>query len=187
MALTAAPSAAAGPLDDYRRNGQINPCKYTDQQLRNGLNGLPPDVQQYAPGLADQLSGGREGCGVGGGPGSSSNTRDTELVPGLPSAGGGKTPTATVPRPPSPKPAGRIRLADVNSPAVTGATGSDAPGWLLPLLLALGGAGVLVALARVRGTSVDRFARPLRASFADAGGRTADAFAELWDSVRFGR
>lgn len=188
-ALAAAPAAAAGPLDDFRRDGQIDPCRYSDQQLRNGLNGLPPDVQQYAPGLADQLAGGREGCG-GSSPGSS-ETRQSELVPAPPAgggSGGGSAERAKVPSPPSPKPTPRLRLADVDSPAVdTSSLGSDAPDWLLPLLLVVAAAGGLAALARVRGTSADRIARPLRASFADAGGRTADAFAELWDSVRLGR
>jgi hypothetical protein len=186
--LAIGPPAAAGPLDDFRRDGQIDPCRYSDKQLRNGLNGLPPDVQQYAPGLTDQLSGGREGCG-GSSPGSP-ETREGELVPALPSAGGGsggRGPKAEVPRPPSPKPNFRVRLAEVKSPPVSGGSGSDAPGWLLPLLLVLAAAGALAALARVRGTSLDGLARPLRASFADAGGRTADAFAELWDSLRMGR
>ena len=185
LALATAPTAAAGPLDDFRRDGQIDPCRYSDQELRNGLNGLPPDVKQYAPGLADQLAGGREGCG-GNAPGST-ETRESELVPALP-GGGGTDAKAKVPSPPSPKPTPRFRLADVDSPAVDGATlGSDAPGWLLPLLLVLAAVGGLAGLARVRGTSADRLARPLRASFAEAGGRTADAFAELWDSVRMGR
>ena len=188
MALAAAPGAAAGPLDDFRRDGQINTCRYSDQQLRNGLNGLPPDVKQYAPGLADQLAGGREGCG-GSSPGAS-ETRESEAIPGLPAAagGGGNGDGAKVPSPPAPKANARFRLADVDSPAVDPSSlGSDAPGWLLPLLLALAGVGAVVALARVRGTSAERIARPLRASFADAGGRTADAFAELRDSVRLGR
>ena len=187
MALAAAPPAAAGPLDDFRRDGQIDPCRYSDQQLRNGLNGLPPDVQQYAPGLADQLASGREGCG-GSAPGSS-ETRQAEVVPPLPAAGGGNgtNARAEVPRPPSANPTPRLRLAEVDSPAVDASLGSDAPGWLLPLLLVLAAAGALAGLARVRGTSAERLARPLRASFADAGGRTADAFAELWDTVRLGR
>ena len=187
MGLAAAPGAAADPLDDFRRDGEINFCRYSDRELRNGLNGLPPDVQQYAPGLADQFSGGREGCG-GSAPGST-ETRDAELVPvpGAAGGSGGRAARAKVPRPPSPKPIPRVRLADVESPAVNADLGSDAPGWLLPLLLVLAAAGALAALARVRGTSLDGLARPLRASFADAGGRTADAFAELWDSVRMGR
>ena len=60
-----ATAAAQNPIDDYRRNGTIDPCKYSDGQLRRGSGNLPPDVEQYAPGLADALNQGREGCGGG--------------------------------------------------------------------------------------------------------------------------
>jgi hypothetical protein len=73
MALSmSAPALGQDILNDFRRSGGINPCNYSDSQLRRGLQGLPPDIQQYAPGLADQLSGGREGCGAGGGGGGGS-------------------------------------------------------------------------------------------------------------------
>ena len=192
--LLAAPAAIAGPLQDFRRDGQINPCRYSDGQLRNQLNGLPPDVQQYAPGLADQLAAGREGCGGNGG--SSNAGRSFEAVP-LPGAvggeGGGGGPDAApakarVPTPPAPEPAARDRLADVASPAVgASATGSDAPGWLLPLLAITSLVAVAVGLARFSGVGVERLARPVGASFEEAGGRTADALAGLRDLVRVGR
>ena len=181
----------AGPLDDYRRNGSIDPCRYSDQQLRNGLNGLPPDVQQYAPGLTDQLSAGREGCG-GGGARIVGHARSSSPCPAPPIARAeARRAAAPPPRPRCPhrrRPRSRaaLRLADLETPAVT-AGGSDAPGWLAPLLRGRGPDRRLVALLRLRGVSFERVARPLRASFADAGGRTADAFAEIWDSVRLGR
>ena len=185
-ALATASTALAGPLDDFRRNGRIDPCRYSDRQLRDGLNGLPPDVQQYAPGLADQLSAGREGCG-GASPGSS-DTRQLEAVPTPGTAGGGEGGggKAKVPAPPVPKASERQRLAALDTPEVAGA-GSDAPGWLAPLLIVLGAGAALLAFLRLRGASADGVARPLRASFAEAGGRTADAFSELWDRVRMGR
>ena len=74
-----ATAAAQNPIDDYRRNGTIDPCKYSDGQLRRGSGNLPPDVEQYAPGLADALNQGREGCG-GGAPGGA-DTRQDEAVP----------------------------------------------------------------------------------------------------------
>ena len=42
-----------------------------------------------------------------------------------------------------------------------------------------GSGALLFTLARFGGLSTERFTAPLRASFADAGGRTADALAEL--------
>jgi hypothetical protein len=55
------------------------------------------------------------------------------------------------------------------------------------LLVAAGLAGILFAFARTRGLGADRILRPLRASFAEARGRTADAATQLVDSVRLGR
>jgi hypothetical protein len=55
--LAAPPSALAQQeiLDDYRRDGSIDPCAYTPEELQQGLENLPPDIEQYAPDLADQL------------------------------------------------------------------------------------------------------------------------------------
>ena len=195
MALSlSAPALGQDILNDFRRNGGINPCNYSDGELRRGLNGLPPDVQQYAPGLADQLAGGREGCGGGGGGGGG---QPAAAAPGGAGGGGGGgpsgsgpagTPEVKVPTPPAPTGKARGRLADIETPTVTAAaTGVDVPGWLAPLLGCLVLAAVLFALARFGGWSPERFTRPLRASLAEAGGRTADALTELRESVRLGR
>ena len=138
----AATAVAQNPIDDYRRNGTINPCKYSDGQLRKGLGNLPPDVEQYAPGLSDSLNAGRQGCG-GGAPGAA-ETRQTEAVPGPGSAGGwaparggsGPGGTAGIKAPPSPFVGERRRLANVAVPAVSSQPGQDVPGWVLPVLLA---------------------------------------------------
>jgi len=161
--VAAAPAHAQDPFDDFRRNGTINPCNYSDNQLRKGLQGLPPDIQQYAPGLADQLAAGRGGCG-----------------------GGPRQATAAVP---APKAKARTRLTDIATPTVstTAEAGPKTPDWLLALLLCLSLGAMLIAAVRLGGWSPERFTRPLRASFEEAGGRTADAFAQLRDTVRLGR
>jgi len=180
--------------DDFRDDGQIDPCQYTDGQLRDGLDGLPPDVLQYSPGLADQLAAGREGCG-GGVPGTNADTREFEFVPS-PAAGGGSgggqdsaaSPRkAQIPDPPAPDALARGRLAQITAPPVAATSRSDVPGWVVALLAVGGLAGILFTLARTGGLGADRLLRPLRASFAEAGGRTADAAAQLFDSVRLGR
>lgn len=202
LTVGAATPAAADPVDDYKRDGSINPCNYTDDELGDAVDGLPPDVMQYAPGLADQLSAGREGCG-----GSSSGSQDPrqyEAVPGTTdgSDGGGaaaggtgagtaagapRATVARVPDPPAPEAAARARLANIATPPVSATPGNDVPGWVTALLTALALAAVLVALVRWGGLSTDRFTRPLQAAFSEAGGRTADAAAEVWDVVRLRR
>ena len=193
MALgAAAPAQAQSVFNDFRQNGTINQCNYTDGQLRQGLNGLPPDIQQYAPGLADQLAGGREGCGGGG---SGGGGEPAGAAPAGSGGGGGPSgsgpagaPEVKVPAPPAPAAKARGRLADIATPTVAaGANGADTPGWLVPLLACVALAAILFALARFGGWSPERFTRPLRASLAEAGGRTADALTELRESVRLGR
>jgi len=191
----AAGAAAQGPIDDYRRNGTIDPCKYSDGQLKQGLGNLPPDVEQYAPGLADQLNQGRQGCG-GSAPGGT-ETRQGEVVPGPGSvggsggggggAGGEGAPKAELKAPPTPVVGTRVRLADIATPAVTSEPGQDVPGWLLPLLLAAAALAAAVAVVRVTGADTGRLTRPLGVAFRDAGERTGDAVTGLWDRVRLGR
>jgi hypothetical protein len=185
LALVMASTALAGPLDDFRRNGTINPCRYSDRQLRDGLNGLPPDVQQYAPGLADQLSAGREGCGGGGG-----DNRITTVVPG-PGAptGGGTVGPAPIPKPPAPKPTRSVALAGASDvkPVALAQTGSDVPGWLTPILIGFLVAGAGALGLYLSGRRPDKLTRPLKASVGDAEGRVSDALAQLRDTFRFGR
>ena len=67
LALAAARARAQNDLyNDFQSDGQIDPCAYSPGQLQNGLDNLPPDLQQYAPGFADQLRSGLEAqCGGG--------------------------------------------------------------------------------------------------------------------------
>lgn len=187
-----APAAAQDPLQDFRKNGSINPCNYTPGQLRNGLNGLPPDVQQYAPGLADQLAAGRGLCGGGGG--SAPQGSPQAVLPvapggGPPTAGPTAAPEPRILTPPAPKAQAKaVELKDVATPKVgVAATGADTPAWLLPLLVALSLGAILATLLRFSGWSPERFTRPLGAAFSEAGGRTSDALTEVWESVRLGR
>ncbi len=190
--------ASADVYDDYRDDGQINSCSYSDDQLRNARDGLPPDVLQYSPGLADQLSAGRADCG-GGAPGTSADTRQFEAVPapGTPGEGGGGGATGagagspqqarTIPEPPTPTVAERARLAQITAPAVSATTRSDVPAWVTALLVGGALAAALFATAAAFGRRRGLGLGSLRTSFAEAGGRTADAAAEAFDSVRLGR
>jgi len=192
LALAAAAPASADPYDDYRRDGSINPCSYSPEQLQRSRDALPPDVIQYSPGLADQLAVGQEGCG-GQAPGAAPETRDSEVVPSLPSAGGGgsaqsgaagDTRRARILDPPTPKAAEQVRLANLATPAPSVKPGSeDMPGWMLPLIGGLALLGLLAFLAtRALAGNIGR--RPLAAG---PRGRISDALTEAWESVRLGR
>ena len=184
LTLLGAVPAYGDIYDDYRRTGGINPCNYTDGQLRNGLKNLPPDVAQYAPGLGDQLAAGREGCGGGGG------GQITTVVPG-PGAptGGGTAGPAPIPKPPAPKPQRAVALAgaDKIKPVTLAQTGSDVPGWLTPILIGLGIAGIGAFGLYLSGRRPDKVTRPLKASVGDAEGRLSDGLAQLRDTFRYGR
>lgn len=197
VCLGCATPAAAGPYDDYRADGQIDPCQYSDEELRQGLDGLPPDVLQYSPGLADQLAAGREGCG-GGAPDSSADPRQFETVPLVNGTrgGGGRggrgregalAAKAAIPAPPAPGAAAKQRLAGITAPPVSAGTRSHVPAWIVALLVAASIVAILFTLARLGGLGADRRLRSLRASFGEAAGRTADGAAQLFDSVRLGR
>ena len=190
LTLVAAPPAAAQNelYNDFQTDGQINTCAYSPGQLQNGLNNLSPDLQQYAPGFGDQLRAGLESqCGGGAvpAPGQESGV----AAPGGGSGGGPPT-TTEVKTPAAPKPTDRAIIGNVPAPDVAAVPGgSDPPDWLLPLLAGLAALVTLATAAAIRlsGFGGDRFTRPLRASFSDAGGRTADALAYARDVVRFGR
>ena len=129
--VAAAPAQAQNDLyNDFQSDGQIDACAYNPGQLQNGLDSLPPDLQQYAPGFADQLRAGLEAqCGGGAvpAPGEESGVP----VPG--GAGGGPPTTTRVNTPAAPKPTDRPVIGNVPAPGVSAIPdGNDPPGWLLP-------------------------------------------------------
>lgn len=196
--LVAAPAAALGAnlYQDFQRDGAVNPCKYSDNQLRKGLDNLPPDLEQYSPGFGDQLRNGRGNCGGAGGNGGIDQGGGQQQDQGGAAAGGGgggggpKGPSGgpQIAKPPAPKAPLKSTLAGAATPRIDAEpSGSDAPGWLLLLgVLALFGAMVAIVTRR-RGWSAERFTKPLGAAFAEAGGRTADALTTTRERLRPGR
>lgn len=202
--IAVTPAAAQGVYEDFRNDGKINACQYSDQQLQRALDGLPPDILQYAPGFADQLAAGREGCG-GAAPGSR-DTRDFQTVPVPGSAGSGAGGSGGadagaggggrggldrggagagaggvgIAPPPAAEASDRIRLAGA-APTVSATTGTTLPGWVVALLIAVAALAALAALARRRELDVAGRTAPLRAAFREAAGRTADAAATAFD------
>src|SRR3954465_11327775 len=54
-----APNAYADAFDtifkDFKSDGQIDPCKYSAQELAKAKKDVPPDIEQYAPDFPDAL------------------------------------------------------------------------------------------------------------------------------------
>ena len=196
-------SPAAAQLQDFKNKGTVTPCKYSDRQLSGALGELPPDVEQYAPGYAEQLRsargapcGGKNGSTPGGG-GTTTGARErVESVP-APGSGGGSGGSGSgagagakprVAKPPAPTPAKRARLADVSSPAVVGGTtGPDVPLWALILAAVALLLGITFGVMRFLGVDTSRFTRPFGAASGEARARTSNRAAEVWDTMRFGR
>jgi hypothetical protein len=166
---TAAPALAQNQLyNDYRQDGQVNPCSYSPGQVKKNLRDLPPDVQQYAPGLADQL---RRPCGSGATPAPVQQATPAPTPSGGPPAGPG---APKVPAPPAPK-APAIRAINAAAPPIPAGSDSGVPLALAIALGALAGLTLAAVLAgRFAGLDLESLTRPLRASLAEAGGHAGD-------------
>ena len=163
MLLPAAPAGAQNQIyRDYADDGQINPCNYSRGQLQRGLKGLPPDLEQYAPGIGDQL---RRPCQRGGSA-PAATPEEGEDAPAAAGGGAAPPPGIDIPRPPAPR-AGEREAIDAPVPAFSATPkGPDAPGWLVALLvlIGLGGGGALLA-SRYAGVGYADVVDPLRARF----------------------
>ena len=180
---SAAPALAQNQLyNDYRQDGQVNPCSYSRGEIRKNLRDLPPDVQQYAPGLADQL---RRPCG--GAP--QSGPVQQSPAAAAPTGGPPAPPAArpSIPSPPAPK-SPVVRAVNATAPPVPANSGGSFPGWLVVTLGALAALAFAVMLAgRYGGLELEAFTRPLRASLAEAGGRAGDRAGDVRDLFRLRR
>jgi len=184
-------SPAAAQLQDYKSKGSIQPCKYEDRQLDDALADLPPDIEQYVPGYAEQLRNARGApCGSRGTQGTGGTTTGAnervEGVPAPPAAGGG--PGGSGAKPPVPVAVKQTRLADVTSPVIASRpTGPDVPAWALALVAVVLLAGLAIAALGLLGADLSRFIRPLGVAAGDARTRISDRAIQLWETVRLGR
>lgn len=188
-------------IDDWRADGQVTPCKYTAEQLNATLN-LPGDIEQYAPGLIEQIQAALQRQAAGG--------CDAQPEPEPVEEEAAPAPAPAPPPPSAPRPEPKVEVAappapeepartvieaaaEVPAPPVTAAgslRGAEAPApvWLLGALAAAAAlAGMAWLVAWFFGWSAERFTRPLAAATAEAGGRGADVFAEFRDWLRLGR
>lgn len=202
-----APAASANIfqviVNDYKADGQIDACRYTPGQLNATLGLIPSDAEQYIPGLREQVQNALQ-THTGGGCEKQPEPQQEEAPAPAPAAPPPIQPAApepqpvVVPPPPTPRePVRQVIRTAVKAPPVQAVAasaepvrGADAPApvWLLA---ALAGAAVAAGLLAVAmwffGWSAERWTRPLAASAAEAGGRSADLAGEFWDWLRLGR
>lgn len=212
----AAPAQAdllADIFKDYTQDGRINPCSYTEKQLRDLKGLIPNDIEQYSDfgaAVDDALAKRAQGaCKKGGSTGQAAATPPAAAsgtgTPPPPAAGSPATaaPSAGTPAPgataaaqPPPTPATAPTAApDVAARDVIGVAArsadpaSDPPFPLIALAVLAGLAALgtlLFGLARWRAWEpawADRF----RHAAGEAGWRASSTWADFSDFVRLGR
>jgi hypothetical protein len=203
LALPAA--ASANDFQDvyreYKRTGTIKPCRFSNGQLRNAERQTPPDVEQYAPSFLDALQTARErsaDCAKKqAAPAPTPTTpASTPPTPSNPTPAPEPTTAAPAPAPaqaappPAPTVPVQAKVTGVPSPPTANAKQDDSAPvavWLLAALAALIAISALFAgLAWWFGWSLDRYARPWRASWTDFGARAGDFRGEFGDWIRTG-
>ncbi len=167
---------------DYKADGRLDGC-YGADQLHNAGQGIPPDIEQYAPGFGDALATAQTRCGSGSTPTEPEEEEEPLVSAGTPGPGvPGVEKKKTVREPPGPKPVPVAVSTDLAAPTLAPAAASvssDTPGALIALLVAAGIAALLAlawTLAWFMGWSPERLTKPVVA-----------AFESVWDRVLPGR
>ena len=203
LALLLPATAFADPFDDvfadYQKDGRINACSHSPEELQQAKDDIPNDIEQYAPDFPAALDAAMEerarGC-------DGESPADTGAAPpGATTTPSGGTPapavpgTATTPTTPgqTPAPPGTAQPAPAagdgaieNAAARDDDSGGDFPPAILALAILLG----LLALASLVWGLFRFFAwEPrwllgARHSVAEAGWRTSGAWADFTDWLR---
>lgn len=209
LLVLAPPAGAANDFDrvfsHYRSTGGINPCKFSNGQLRGARGQTPNDIEQYAPDFpvavdealqarARGQCGGSGGGGDGAGqpsPGGATPSPDSGTTGGAGGkspAPGGSSPAGAQPGTPAPPPPPTAARRVTPLPTATADDDSvPAPFLVLGALLgALLLSALVVALLRWRGGDSHR-AAGARHAFAEAGYRAGGVWEDFVDWVRLGR
>ncbi|HEX7289870.1 MAG TPA: hypothetical protein VF250_01975 [Conexibacter sp.] len=182
-----------------RAGGHLDPCAFTEQELKAAARGIPPNIRNVVPALRAAMLAGiaahergdcrgvepEEGTTGGATTGNVPTTTTPPVTtPPAPTQTAPAVPTATTPTTPT-----------TAAPAVTTETAPAAPAERdrTPLLIALIALGALVllalvawGLARMRGWDPAWAART-RHAWGEAGYRTTSTWSEFTDWLRLGR
>ena len=195
FALAPAAGAAVGnaflmTFTDYKADGIINGCQYTEGQLKDAQRQVPPDIEQYAPDFPSALQAALEqrargGCGkqqvVPGGP-----TTAVPIVP--PTQGPRAKVTKQPPAPPVPD-----SVIDHVIPQVAVSARSEGASTTPAPILALAIVGGLLGLAGLAwgierwGAWEPAWLLTSRHAVGEAGFRVSSTWADFADWVRLGR
>jgi hypothetical protein len=209
LLLVAAPVASADSFDtilkDFRKDGLIEPCDYSQADLEKAQDRIPPDIEQYAPDLPEELAQAIEARAKGQCDEPASSGSATPEPPAPAASSGGATPPGAQPAAPAPAPAPGSTPTPVSTPSPEGAPtdqaiakaaaartdegSGDVPAPLVGLgvlaLLALL-AGLAVAASRWGGWEPGWAVRARHAT-GEAGHRVGLTFSEFADWLRLGR
>lgn len=198
LCAVALANAFSNVYDAYRNSGRIDPCRFSEQVLRQARDQVPPDIMQYAPDFPAALDAAlqaraRGACGPKGtaapapAPAAappSAPSGPSAAVPVAHTAPAATAPTAT----PAP-PAVAQSLAPALPVASRTRTGGGAPAAVIALALVaaiLALASGIYGLARWRGWNPP-WLQYLSHAFAEAGFHAEATWAEFTDWVRLGR
>ncbi|MGN6188706.1 MAG: hypothetical protein ACTHOE_07385 [Conexibacter sp.] len=187
-----------------RAGGHLDPCAFTQAQLKAAVRGIPPSIRNVVPalraamvdGIAAHLRGDcrgvkpTEGATGGATPGHvPSTTVPPVTTPPVATQTAPAAPTATAPTTPT-------TVAPTPAPAATQPAATTAPAHTrdrTPLVIALIALGALVllallgwGLARMRGWD-PAWASRVRHGWGEAGFRTTSTWSEFTDWLRLGR
>jgi hypothetical protein len=208
LLLALAPAARANDFQtifrDYRDDGAITPCKYSDGDLKNAQGQIPNDIEQYAPDFPAALDDALQASARGdcakkkpkpqAAPATSAPPAQTPPAaspPGAAPAAGQPAASAPPPTPPAvPQvtPAEQAAAQQVAHAAARRTSDASTPAPLIFLAILAGLAllaGALVGVGRLRGWDFARLA-PARHALAEAGYRTGGLWSEFVDWVRLG-
>jgi hypothetical protein len=192
-------TALADPFDDvfadYQKDGRIDPCAHTPEELQRAKRDIPNDIEQYAPDFPAALDAAMEARATASCAGGAAPEGGAGGSPGSTTGAGAAPPPSTTPNTPgqAPAPPGTAQPADAaNDGAIANAasrdkdSGGDVPAPLVALAVL---AALLALSALVWGLFrffawEARWLLAARHAVAEAGWRTGGAWADFTDWLR---
>ena len=208
--LAVAPAAQASAFKDifgaYKKNGQVDACKWSARQLADAKRQVPNDIEQYAPDFPNALNEALQKRAAGGCSEDATAPAGSTTAPaGGSSSGPGPTATTGVPpgttpgstpasgQTPQPAPTSNPSPAIADKAVLAASKRRKSDAGIPAPLVALAVIGALMALAALLYALArwwawePRWLVRWRHAGAEAGWRASGSWAEFMDWVRMGR